>query len=187
MTVRTLNSITPVREPRVRLTLAQALLKGRKLDAVVRDATMLGVSTIQPILSDRTEIPLAATARNGTADRWQKIAVSSAKQCGHAVVPRVHTPMTLERLISETRNERRILLVEPTASIKQGGLQTLVNQPTPDHATITIGPEGGWANIEIERAAAGGFELLTLGSRTLRADATPIAFLAVLQFLWGDL
>ena len=187
VTVRTLDVVTPVREPRVRLTLAQALLKGRKLDMVVRDATMLGVSVIQPILSDRTDVPPAATARDGAADRWQKIAVASAKQCGRAVVPRVHAPTTLERLVSETGDGRRILLVEPTGGGKQDGLQTLVSQPTPDRATIAIGPEGGWADVEIARAAAGGFEPLTLGRRTLRADAAPIASLAVLQFVWGDL
>ena len=187
VTVRTLDSVTPVREPRVGLTLAQALLKGRKLDTVVRDATMLGVSAIQPILSEHTEVPPAATARDDAADRWQRIAVASAKQCGRAVVPRVHTPTTLERFVSETREGRRILLVEPTGAVQQDGLQMLVNQPAPDRATIMIGPEGGWADAEIAKATAGGFEPLTLGSRTLRADAAPIAALAVLQFVWGDL
>ena len=50
-----------------------------------------------------------------------------------------------------------------------------------------VGPEGGWTDEECGRARARGVRLVTLGHRTLRADAVPVAAISVLQFLWGDL
>ena len=59
--------------------------------------------------------------------------------------------------------------------------------PTPNDATLFVGPEGGWIEPEWSAAAAHGVRLVTLGERTLRADAVPVAAISVLQFLWGDL
>ena len=57
----------------------------------------------------------------------------------------------------------------------------------PHDATIYIGPEGGWTEGELAAARSRGVRLMTLGHRTLRADATPVAAISVLQFLFGDL
>src|SRR4029079_8270181 len=73
-------------EPAVRLTLAQAVLKGEKMDDVVRDATMMGVTAIEPLVTGHT----VAHMKAGRApDRWRRIAISSAKQCRRAVVPAI--------------------------------------------------------------------------------------------------
>ena len=72
------------------MTLVISVLKGDKMDDVVRDAVMLGVGAIQPVVSERAETSLATMARSGRVARWQRIAVSSAKQCGRAVVPPIH-------------------------------------------------------------------------------------------------
>ena len=52
---------------------------------------------------------------------------------------------------------------------------------------ILVGPEGGWAEPEWSVARERGARLMTLGDRTLRADAVPVAAISVLQFLWNDL
>ena len=80
----------------MQLTLVASVLKGDKMDDVVRDAVMLGVAAIQPVVSERSETSMAAMARSGRVARWQRIAVSSAKQCGRAVVPPIHPAMPLE-------------------------------------------------------------------------------------------
>jgi 16S rRNA (uracil1498-N3)-methyltransferase len=66
-------------------------------------------------------------------------------------------------------------------------LSVLQGQPTPQDATLFVGPEGGWTEKEVASAREHGVRLVTLGRRTLRADATPVAAISVLQFLWGDL
>ena len=77
----------------------------------------------------------------------------------------------------------RLLLVEPAAA-GAGDASALRALPRPRAADLAIGPEGGWAAEEIETAVAHGFVPVTLGRRTLRADAVPVAAMAVLQFLW---
>src|SRR4051812_25781964 len=59
-TARLLEEQTAAAEPAVRVTLAQAALKGEKMDAAVRDATMRGVAVIEPLVTDHTAAPLKA-------------------------------------------------------------------------------------------------------------------------------
>ncbi|HEX6463309.1 MAG TPA: RsmE family RNA methyltransferase, partial [Vicinamibacterales bacterium] len=68
----------PAPEPAVRVTLAQAALKGEKMDDVVRDATMMGVAVIEPVITAHT---IAHLKPGSTPERWRRIAVASAKQC----------------------------------------------------------------------------------------------------------
>ena len=173
----------PAPEPAVRVTLAQAALKGDKMDEVVRDATMMGVAAIEPLVTGYTVAPL----KPGRApERWQRVAVSSAKQCRRAVVPRIGGGMTLADWLARDGAACRVILVEPSASVEGHPVSTLQGA-RPADATILIGPEGGWSDEEITAAVAAGYLPITLGRRTLRADATPIVVLGVLQYLWGDL
>ncbi len=80
-----------------------------------------------------------------------------------------------------------IVFVEPKANTRQPSLDLLSQGPPPDRATLTIGPEGGWSDEELDHARAAGCKLLTVGTRTLRADATPVAVLSVVLYLWGEL
>ena len=186
VTVRTLHAVAPAPEPRVRLTLGQAILKGRAVDAVVRDATMLGVTAIQPVLTVRSSVSPDAAIRGGVVQRWHKIAVSSATQCRRAVVPEVKPPVRFEQFLADTTSGLRVLLVEPRADAKSSSLTALADRPAPESATLAIGPEGGWTQSEIDAATTQGFTPVTLGARTLRANATPVAVISVLRFIWGD-
>jgi 16S rRNA (uracil1498-N3)-methyltransferase len=180
--VRIGEAATPVQESSVVLTLAMALLKADKFDEVVRDATMLGVSAIQPIATTRTEVPPGRTTR---VDRWQRIAVSSAKQCGRAVVPSIGEPITFSEFIGKPVAERLLMLAEPGL---HGVISTreLAAEPAPASAALLVGPEGGWAEWERRLAVDCNATLVTLGPRTLRADSAPLVALAVLQHIWGD-
>ena len=185
--VETLEPVDPAPEPRVAITLAQAVLKGRKFDSVVRDAVMLGVSVVRPLITAHTDVPDAALRGDSACERWEKIAVASAKQSGRAVVPVIESPISFDRHLSGAGDGLRVILVEPPARPPCGRLDRLTSRPRPRRAMLTIGPEGGWSEHELTRARAEGWEPLTLGSRTLRADAAPVVSLAVLLYVWGDL
>jgi 16S rRNA (uracil1498-N3)-methyltransferase len=174
-------------EPHVALTLAQAVLKGDKMDDVVRDAVMLGASAIQPIVTRRTEATVAALVRGARVERWRRVALASVKQSRRAVLPDVRMPLTLETLLDEPASALRLMLVEPGAAAQVESLSAIQTAPAPADATLFVGPEGGWMEQEWRSAAARGIRLVTLGHRTLRADAVPVAAMSVLQFLWGDL
>src|SRR5215510_11160978 len=163
-------------EPAVRVTLAQAALKGEKMDDVVRDATMMGVAAIEPLVTAHT----AAHLKEGRApDRWWRIAVASAKQCRRAVVPDIGEGMRFDQWIARDASAFRVLLVEPSAAVEGRPASSLAGARPPS-ATILIGPEGGWSAAEIDAAVAAGYIPVTLGQRTLRADAVPVVALSVL-------
>jgi 16S rRNA (uracil1498-N3)-methyltransferase len=81
----------------------------------------------------------------------------------------------------------RLMLVEPAASANVEPVGALRGAPLPADAAVIVGPEGGWTEEEWTIAANRGVRLITLGHRTLRADAVPVAAISVLQFLWNDL
>jgi 16S rRNA (uracil1498-N3)-methyltransferase len=181
--VRLLDEYPAAPEPAVRVTLAQAVIKGEKMDDLVRDATMMGVTAIEPLVTDHT----AAHMKEGRApERWRRIAIASAKQCRRAVVPVIGIGMTLPDWLAQDDAELRLLLVEPSAAVEGHPASTLGGN-RPASASLLVGPEGGWSMGEIEAAVRAGCVPITLGRRTLRADAVPIVAIGVLQFVWGDL
>jgi 16S rRNA (uracil1498-N3)-methyltransferase len=182
VTAKVGDAVVPAGEWGVRLTLAQAVLKGDKLDDIVRDAVMMGVDAIQPVLTARTDVPAAAFTRGRRLDRWHRIAVASAKQCGRAVVPPVLAPCPLQDVLQAGRPETGVILVEPAA--EPAGTGSWPPAPLSGSALLLVGPEGGWTEAEVDEALSAGFLAVSLGPRTLRADAAALVALSVLQHVW---
>ena len=182
--VRTVQPLVPAPELEVSITLVVSVLKGDKLDEVIRDAVMLGVASVRPIIAERSEISAAAIARSHRIQRWQRIAVASAKQCGRAVVPTVHDPTALPEYLSEPA-ATRVMCVEPSAA--PTGVLSVLAVPRSAAVELMIGPEGGWSPLEVSAASDSGAILMSLGGRTLRADAVPIVALTALLTTWGEL
>ncbi len=174
----------PAPEARVRLTLAQAVLKGDKMDDVVRDAVMLGAAAIQPVWSAHTEVPPAVLARGQRRERWNRIAVSAAKQSGRALLPAVLEPCRFQDVLDRVAGAAAapgIMLVEPCVALAHRtdhgcGAPALA-------ATLLVGPEGGWAGEEIAQARAH-CRFVTFGGRTLRADAAGLIAMTAVLALW---
>lgn len=192
--VRPIEPGTPARELGLRLSLVTSVLKGDKMDDVVRDAVMLGVTSIRPVVSERSEISLSAMAKSSRIARWQRIAVASAKQCGRAVVPSVFDAVPLDWYWTDKADPSttplkaggvRIVCIEPSAALGEVlGVQAVSR---PAAADVLVGPEGGWAVSELAAAHDSGAILMSLGGRTLRADAVPIVALTALLTTWGEL
>ncbi len=172
------------REPAVSLTLAQAVLKGDKMDAVVRDAVMMGVAAIQPMVTSRSEVTMAALQRGKRRERWQRVAISSAKQCGRTVVPEIIEPVPFEELVEPGAIGTAFTFVEPGAAVKAKPLAAFEGMRAAE-VSLFIGPEGGWTPEEIERAAAVTHPV-TLGRLTFRADAMALVALAAVLTLWKE-
>lgn len=171
----------PAPEARVPIALAVAALKGDKMDAIVRDAVMLGVTAIVPLVSARTELSRATLERGDRIARWHRIAVSSAKQCGRAVVPDVHPVAQLDEVLRD--RAPCVMLVEPSV---KSAVHRVRDLPAMERVTVVSGPEGGWTAEEVAAALAREARLVTLGPRTLRADAVPIVALTALRVHWED-
>jgi 16S rRNA (uracil1498-N3)-methyltransferase len=179
------------REPRVSLTLAQAVLKGEHMDAVIRDATMMGVAAIRPMITERTIARVKASpgASSGARalERWRRVALASAKQCRRATLPAIAPPTSLDALTQRGAGERhqpRIVLAEPSTGLTS---PSGVDVPVPASALLAVGPEGGWSAAELTTLLDAGFVALTFGSLTLRADAAALVAIGILRSTWRDL
>ena len=178
----------PAPEPAVAITLVQAVLKGDKMDDVVRDAVMIGVTAIQPIVTTRSEVTMTSVVRGRRRDRWERVAVSSAKQCGRAVVPAILEVEPFD-VVGSLIDERQLpvpalLLAEPLAGAAVLSLNELENAP-PREASLLIGPEGGWTADEIASASER-CRLVTLGGRTIRSDAMALVAVSALFAKWKE-
>jgi len=185
--VQLISRVEAAAEPAVAITLAQAVLKADKMDDIVRDAVMLGVAVIHPIVTTRTEITVAAVMKGSRMERWRRIALASVKQSGRATLPEVRLPLRFDDFLDEPAAAMRLMLVEPGAPANVEPVGALRAAPLPSDAAVLVGPEGGWTEEEWTTASDRGVRLVTLGHRTLRADAVPVAAISVLQFLWNDL
>ena len=171
----------PVAEPPVHLTLGVAVLKGTQLDDVIRDATMLGASAIVPFVSAHVAVSERAW-KNRSTERWNRIATASASQCGRAVVPDIGRRLELRRRsVSRDTFELIVMCVEPAS----GQEQPATALRGADRVLLLVGPEGGWAPAELEHARSKGAVFISLGPRTLRADAAPTVALVSLWTRWG--
>lgn len=176
----------PAAEPRVHITLAAAVLKGDAMDAVVRDAAMLGVRAVQPVAADRSRMTAATMARGRRPDRWRRVAIASAKQCGRATVPDLlpvaEPGAVAAALRAGTLPAPAFLLVEPSASLESAPIGEVASA-APAFATVLIGPEGGWTADELQTLSPLA-RAITLGGLTLRAEAAPIVALSALLAVW---
>jgi len=156
----------------VAITLMMALPKGNGFDEIVRCCTELGVTSITPILSDRTLL----NPSHQKLERWQRIASEAAEQSERAVVPTILQPVAFNTAIKETTATHRYIC---EARGDYPHLQQVINK-TANEIIIAIGPEGGWTNQELEIAIASGFQPISLGRRILRAVTAPIVAISLI-------
>ncbi len=169
-----------------RLRLAQALLKGEKMDWVIQKATELGVSEIVPLQSRHTIVQLRPERLDAQLARWQRIALEAAQQSEQWHRPVIAQPHTLTAwLATHPAPTLSLILTE-----RQNGqsLRTLT-LPTgnTESVSILIGPEGGWSKEEMAQAEQAGAAFITLGPQILRAETAAIVAVGILQSRAGVL
>jgi 16S rRNA (uracil1498-N3)-methyltransferase len=194
-------------ESGLNLTLAIALLKGEKFDLVIQKATELGVTRIIPVITSRADVRIKSDddAERKTT-RWQRIVLEATKQCGRARLMKIEAPMMFSDLVrvGDTNSGARANASDdacaPVALLssyvrmmfteRQGASLAEAlgdGKNGPQHLTALIGPEGGWADDEIEQACGAGWKIVTLGGRILRAETAAIVIATLIQHRFGDL
>jgi 16S rRNA (uracil1498-N3)-methyltransferase len=184
--IEILRSYQPERESALQITLAVGLTKGEKMDFVVEKATELGVLNIVPFISTYTVPRLDDRKAQARTERWKKIAISAAKQCGRTRLPTVCTLCEFQEFVGQPRDDMLKLFFW-----EREGQQTLKqvhdSQPDARAVLLIIGPEGGFSVEEADVAQRHGFRSVRLGPRILRAETAAVTALSLVQFLWGDL
>lgn len=182
-TVALLEPLEP-RRPSVDLTLVQAVLKGEAMDEVVRDCTMVGVASIRPVLTAHCTVKASTMA--AAPERWRRIALAAAKQCGAARLPEIGSVVAFDDHLGRGPFQSAFILVEPSVASVPLRIRQLASRPVPPEAVLFVGPEGGWTEDERDRAVAAGCAPLSLGALTLRADAVPLVAAAALLGVWDE-
>jgi 16S rRNA (uracil1498-N3)-methyltransferase len=152
---------------------------------------MLGAAAILPLVSARVVAPGRARV-DAARERWRRVAVQAAKQCGRAVVPTIDEPLTFDELLLDDSFDARVMLAEPAtgegAPAGPSAIPAIEAMTHPDRAPralVLTGPEGGWTSGEVQAALAGSVHLLRLGPRTLKAETAPTVALTALWERWG--
>jgi 16S rRNA (uracil1498-N3)-methyltransferase len=178
--------VSGTREPgtdsALNLTLYQALSTGRRMDLVMQKATELGVRRICPVITERCVTKLTGDRITGKLDHWRKVTISASEQCGRTRIPEISAPVSLDDACQQVGAETLGLALDPLA------MQSIPTAIEPDRPIILlVGPEGGLTADEFEMASHHGFQRVQIGPRTLRTETAPIAAIAVIQYVAGDL
>ncbi|GMU43501.1 MAG: 16S rRNA (uracil(1498)-N(3))-methyltransferase [Xanthomonadales bacterium PRO6] len=169
-------------ESPLRLTLAQGICRGEKMDLVLQKATELGVQAIQPLLTLRTEVRLDAERASRRMAHWREVVVAACAQCGRATLPQLHAPMALPHWLATLEGDRSPrLLLDPQGTMRLSDLAAA------SAMLLAVGPEGGFDEDEAMRMQGCGFAGLRLGPRVLRTETAGLAAIAALQARCGDL
>lgn len=169
-------------ESPLRLTLAQAVVRGEKMDLIVQKATELGVTRIVPLLTERSEIKLDAGRAEKRHAHWQAVVASACEQSGRACLPEVLPALPLSAWLASLSDDQALrLALLPEASQSARDLQFADGS-----GLLVVGPEGGLGDRDIAALIAAGFSGLRLGPRILRTETAGLAALASLQALHGD-
>jgi 16S rRNA (uracil1498-N3)-methyltransferase len=167
-------------ESALRLTLLLALVKFDRFEWCLEKATELGVDEIVVLAADRTDKVLLAAAPKRYV-RWEKILHESAQQSRRLAAPRLSEAIRPAKAFAAQSDGVRILLSErQNVSLLRDVLERSPGSVA--SATLAIGPEGGWTDVEIESARAAGFAEASLGNLILRTETAVISTLAIVRF-----
>jgi len=169
-------------ESPLRLTLAQGIARGEKMDLIVQKATELGVARIVPLITERSEVKLDAARAEKRLAHWRAVVASACEQSGRAFVPEVTPAQSLEAWLRDLNQDgalRLALLPEGTAQARHLPFGTA-------GGILVVGPEGGLGERDVAALTAAQFQGLRLGPRILRTETAGLAALAALQALHGD-
>ncbi len=161
--------------PPISLVVAVSPPKGQRLDELIARLVEMGVSEIVPMICERT-----VRRPKEKKERWERIALSSAKQCGRTDVPHIHPPMTLKETLLKFRDY-------------EGKFAGLIGSSTPITAIspekrniVLIGPEGDFTDREKEEIVKAGFKGFSLGRIILRVETAAVVSAAcLLQKAWA--
>jgi 16S rRNA (uracil1498-N3)-methyltransferase len=161
----------------LRIDVAQAVPKGRRMDFVIEKGSELGVEAFLPFYCERSvsrDVGAEKTAR------WQRIARSAAQQCGRKSVPAVVDPMPYETLLERFGEYDAVLFAWELAAPAPLPRRLGEALPGTGRVLVVVGPEGGFTHAEAELAQCRGAAMLWLGPRVLRTDTAALVLLAVI-------
>ena len=183
-------------ETRLRITLHQAVPRGKRFPLILQKCTELGVARFVPMLTEHTVVEVSEGSVAQRLERWTKIVREACKQCGRASCPQVSAPLTWKQALDDWRaasmpgvlfherlaqDEQRRPARDILAQFAEARVRAADNQ------ALFIGPEGGFAPAEVQSGLAAGLTEAPLGARVLRVETAAIVAVALCLYEAGDI
>ncbi|MEM7612252.1 MAG: 16S rRNA (uracil(1498)-N(3))-methyltransferase [Pseudomonadota bacterium] len=176
---------TPAVESPIAITLLQALSRHEKMDWVIQKSVELGVSAIQPVITERSVMQLDASRAEKRLSHWQSVAIHAAQQSGRCRLTKIAPPLQLNEALATDAGTELALVATPTAD--QTLSHVLTQRPGAASLGILVGAEGGLTESEVASAKQAGFAACRSGPRVLRTETAAISLIAIAQYALGDI
>jgi 16S rRNA (uracil1498-N3)-methyltransferase len=184
--LRVLEQSPSVSESPVEITIGQALLKGKKMDRLVRQVTEMGIHALVPVIALRS-VPKPGKERwLEREERWKAIARESLKQCGRFRAPHLKPPADLQEVVKAS-NAFDLKVIFHHDHVLSESDQALNHSGSVRTVLALVGPEGGFTPEEVVLAKKSEFFCVSLGPRILKADTAIVAACVLLQHVFGDM
>ena len=161
-------------ESAIEVVLYQSLIRPNRFDIALEKGTELGVARFVPVINALSQIDEAS---RGRAERWARLVVEAAEQCGRGRLPAIDPPLPFEEALADAPG----LLIVPYEAESANRLADYLRAlpETPQTVSLFIGPEGGYSEEEIAFARRSGAALVTLGRQVLRSETAAIVAAAI--------
>ena len=170
-------------ESPLKMTLAQGLAAGDKMDWIIQKAVELGIQSIQPLLTERSIVKLDRERADKKLEHWRTVAISACEQTGRSIIPDISSPVHLTQWLSNQNpiTDSLKLILTPA---KAQNINHLEKPSSP--VIFMVGPEGGFSEKEMNLALSSTFIPVNFGKRVLRTETASVVALSITQNLWGD-
>ena len=183
------DSFEKTQAPRPRVTLLQSIPKGKAMDLILRMATEIGASCVQPLFTGQGELQMKGERLISKIEKWRLTMIESCKQCGLAYLPELAAPSSLVEWVSSqgrvsSATKGGVTTLNIVASLQEGSrplLEVLETAGEFDEVIVAVGPEGDFTAGEYASLAAAGFQSVRLGANVLRAETAAAYILSVVD------
>ena len=159
--------------------IAVAVSKGDKMDMIVQKCTELGVTSISPIITERSDVKLDPERWIKKNQHWKNVSISACEQSGRNLIPEIHDIQTFSSWVKNCTDGEKCIF-HPVAE------DNFKDVSESRDYFMCFGSEGGFSYNEISDATSSGFKVISMGGRVLRAETAPLSALSIMQAQWGD-
>jgi len=176
--IKIATKVAPENESPLKINLVQGIARGDKMDLIIQKAVELGVTEITPLFTERCNVKLDEKRLDKKLQHWNKTIISACEQSGRAVIPKLNTPVSIDKLSAENIHT---IYLEPTAE------KNLPELTIKHSVRLLIGPEGGFSEKDLAYLGSINCIGAKIGSRILRTETAGLAAISILQVCFGDL
>ncbi|MNP29948.1 Ribosomal RNA small subunit methyltransferase E [compost metagenome] len=192
VTAKIIEHLDMLHEARVKVTVAQSLPKGDKMETVIQKCTEIGAVSFVPFLSERTIVQYDAKKEEKRLDRWRKICKEAAEQSHRNIIPTIETPLTWSQLMKSFKLYDAVYFCyekEHGFQLRDGLKSFKDNMDTKGNpkVLVVVGPEGGFTEDECRKAEEAGGVSIGLGRRILRCETAGMVALSCILYDFGEM